>query len=540
MVNVLTMAADAGTEFVLLDEQEKRPTVPAAHKRPTHHVPIKAVLAFVFGISCSVAALFGIPGALRLDPAASAPEVARAYGFMREFYEGSGPLSKVYGGEADGDSDGVAASTALNRIATEQAADQPLLQDGTTFNQVLLQNEYVFVNFFAHWCQHSQNLQPVWKSLGGRPSLSNITFLELNCEIYAELCREHRIMGFPTLRFFKHAKPQRQAPDYLGPPDGGSITAFLERRMQGIIDDGSDYVAALGRAEASAPKKIGFRMADKRSLPLSAANAKDYVPREGKYLDKLLPLYPYIFVNFLDKEPNPEWNKLIEGGGFRDVLILSVNCQEEYAICDKHRMIQRPIINAGFFQNGDMVNFPDFHWTSTVVTYREFLMKQVAADYNHTVLAEFSATMRQGAADNDTNNDETNEKYPSWDLDVEFAVRARDLNKLFSDTVEENVVVLFTSSSSECESCIEFRPMWHEFAHRGRSFQNFLVAEIDCSKTNCPSNGMELPFYRWYHKGEEVGSAVTFHNEQTTTTTVDTLLTHTVMMLDMEKIHTPK
>jgi len=68
----------------------------------------------------------------------------------------------------------------------------------------------LFINFMANWCIWSKRLAPVWESTalkvdearwlhkGTRSKLVSV-----DCSVYADVCRKHRIMGFPTIYAFK-------------------------------------------------------------------------------------------------------------------------------------------------------------------------------------------------------------------------------------------------------------------------------------------------------------------------------------------------
>lgn len=79
--------------------------------------------------------------------------------------------------------------------------------------------------------------------------------------------------------------------------------------------------------------------------------------------------------------------------------------------------------------------------------------------------------------------------------------------------------------------------MWHEFAHRVHHQSDLLtlmgVAEIDGS-VDQQDAAVELLYYAWYHKGQQVGPSVSCGPQMT----ADSLLATSMMMIDMEKKYT--
>lgn len=134
------------------------------------------------------------------------------------------------------------------------------------------------------------------------------------------------------------------------------------------------------------------------------------------------------------------------------------------------------------------------------------------------------------ASAGDTSRDPSN----AWDLQIEYAVRAKRVEKLVD--AGENVMIAFTSSQ-QLPNCASFRPVWHDFAHRAHHqsthLNNLVVAEIDCAVTQCSDSALELPYYAWYHRGQQLGPSVRFGPQ----TTVQGLLDTSIMMIAMEKEH---
>lgn len=104
--------------------------------------------------------------------------------------------------------------------------------DSKTFRYALDENNLVFVDFFASWCSHCQVLAPTWEVLAkvmydaneesleeggeeyGEQELrvaesldAPVLIAKVDCVEQIELCREHDIRAYPTLRLFVNGNP---------------------------------------------------------------------------------------------------------------------------------------------------------------------------------------------------------------------------------------------------------------------------------------------------------------------------------------------
>eukprot|EP00878_Enallax_costatus_P014548 GHUV01015219.1.p1 GENE.GHUV01015219.1~~GHUV01015219.1.p1 ORF type:complete len:378 (+),score=57.58 GHUV01015219.1:239-1372(+) len=87
---------------------------------------------------------------------------------------------------------------------------QPLSRANFMFT--LTQYPIVVVNFYAPWCHWCQRLEPAWEAAtaaihGKYPEGTDgrIRYAKVDCVAEAELCKEHFITGFPSLRVFRRA-----------------------------------------------------------------------------------------------------------------------------------------------------------------------------------------------------------------------------------------------------------------------------------------------------------------------------------------------
>ena len=59
-----------------------------------------------------------------------------------------------------------------------------------------------FLNFYAPWCDHCQNFEPIWEDFHAKNkeyiNVASIDCSDINSKV---LCMEYGIMNYPSLRF---------------------------------------------------------------------------------------------------------------------------------------------------------------------------------------------------------------------------------------------------------------------------------------------------------------------------------------------------
>eukprot|EP00638_Chattonella_subsalsa_P003595 CAMPEP_0117757558 /NCGR_PEP_ID=MMETSP0947-20121206/14810_1 /TAXON_ID=44440 /ORGANISM="Chattonella subsalsa, Strain CCMP2191" /LENGTH=443 /DNA_ID=CAMNT_0005577489 /DNA_START=32 /DNA_END=1363 /DNA_ORIENTATION=- len=86
-----------------------------------------------------------------------------------------------------------------------------------SFDEVLADAEFTFVNFYAPWCSWCQRLAPTWELFAEDVEQDNdlpVNIVKVDCVENRDLCTEQKIRSFPTLRFFINSVPNM--PDYKG------------------------------------------------------------------------------------------------------------------------------------------------------------------------------------------------------------------------------------------------------------------------------------------------------------------------------------
>eukprot|EP00584_Thalassiosira_punctigera_P010443 CAMPEP_0172528040 /NCGR_PEP_ID=MMETSP1067-20121228/2556_1 /TAXON_ID=265564 ORGANISM="Thalassiosira punctigera, Strain Tpunct2005C2" /NCGR_SAMPLE_ID=MMETSP1067 /ASSEMBLY_ACC=CAM_ASM_000444 /LENGTH=499 /DNA_ID=CAMNT_0013311893 /DNA_START=190 /DNA_END=1689 /DNA_ORIENTATION=+ len=100
------------------------------------------------------------------------------------------------------------------------------------FKGFLDNNEMAFIDMYAPWCIWCQRLHPTWEKFAeevhkvGMP----IGVGKVNCVIHAQLCKDERVMAFPTLRWYKEG--QAVLPDYKMDRTVAALTGYAKRKLE--------------------------------------------------------------------------------------------------------------------------------------------------------------------------------------------------------------------------------------------------------------------------------------------------------------------
>lgn len=88
-------------------------------------------------------------------------------------------------------------------LAADDVESDVVQLTGDTFSDFVKENDLVLAEFFAPWCGHCKALAPEYEVAATDLKEKNIKLAKIDCTEEAELCKEHGVEGYPTLKIFR-------------------------------------------------------------------------------------------------------------------------------------------------------------------------------------------------------------------------------------------------------------------------------------------------------------------------------------------------
>lgn len=86
-------------------------------------------------------------------------------------------------------------------------------------------NRYTFIKFYTHWCGYCKKLAPEWKKLKEKYK-HKIGFEEYDCDIQKNMCSQHDIKGYPTIKIRDNVTGNFL--QYDGPREYSAMAAYID------------------------------------------------------------------------------------------------------------------------------------------------------------------------------------------------------------------------------------------------------------------------------------------------------------------------
>ncbi|KAL2170058.1 hypothetical protein VTG60DRAFT_5330 [Thermothelomyces hinnuleus] len=121
----------------------------------------------------------------------------------------------------------------LAAAAVATASDVVQLKKDT-FDDFIKSNDLVLAEFFAPWCGHCKALAPEYEEAATSLKEKNIKLVKVDCTEETELCQQHGVEGYPTLKVFRGL--DNVAP-YKGQRKAAAITSYMVKQSLPAVSE---------------------------------------------------------------------------------------------------------------------------------------------------------------------------------------------------------------------------------------------------------------------------------------------------------------
>lgn len=139
-------------------------------------------------------------------------------------------LASVSLANASGPSDGEAAADPNSAVVKLSAEN---------FKAFIDENPLVLAEFFAPWCGYCKVLGPEFSKASNilNETHPNIKLAQIDCTENEQLCQQHQIRGYPSLKVFR--SKDKVVDDYEGPREANGIVDFMIKESLPAIQEPS-------------------------------------------------------------------------------------------------------------------------------------------------------------------------------------------------------------------------------------------------------------------------------------------------------------
>ncbi|XP_038221752.1 thioredoxin domain-containing protein 5 homolog [Zerene cesonia] len=334
-----------------------------------------------------------------------------------------------------------------------------------------------FIMFYAPWCRHCTEFEPIWTELGELINTEGSRFViaQMDCTKYPKLCHENDITGYPTLLYFP--KNSFSPIEYKGTRDLPSLTLFLSE----VFTMGKDVDEKPERETTEVKIYSGMAYLNDQNIEKFISSGQHFIMFYAPWCRGSQMLGP-IWAKLAMQYANNEY-----------IQIGQVNCMLNEMTC----------------KNFDIKQYPYLLWI-----FNGRIMGVAVETYTLEDLTEYVEKMLL-----------TENHDPDKFMKKKKALPVARITEETFETFLQKDLVFINYFAPWCAHCMQLGPLWMKLGEKFQNEPRVLIADVDCvrSKTVCEMEKINgLPTLILYkhkeivnieHGGRPLESLVSLVNE---------------------------
>ncbi|XP_063615330.1 endoplasmic reticulum resident protein 44-like, partial [Penaeus indicus] len=112
--------------------------------------------------------------------------------------------------------------------------------DNSNFDQIIGNNELVFINFYADWCRFSNILAPTWDETADKvkeafPDEGRVVIGKVDCDAQSSIASRFHITKYPTLKLLRNGQASKR--EYRGQRSAEAFASFIKEQLKDPIKE---------------------------------------------------------------------------------------------------------------------------------------------------------------------------------------------------------------------------------------------------------------------------------------------------------------
>merc|ERR1712093_269903 len=431
---------------------------------------------------------------------------------------------------------------ALFALIAFAAASDVVVLDSDNFDEVVSENDFVFVEFYAPWCGHCKRLAPDYETLATelKGEESPAVVAKVDATEATAVASQYGVRGYPTLIFFRNGNQIKYEGDRSvaamktfinkksGPPTKHLTTKEDIENFVGVVayvesEDSSAFknwhrAATSGQLEDFALGHVtdAALSGDYKDTVVIYKDGEDAVVFPGEKITKTKVIAFVLEEGYplLEEISQQVWQRsqssntpmlavFVEDGVKEDMETATALAQKykgkvmvSYALTSSQKQLaERWGASGTYFPTGILLN-----WKGSTSPTMSVFNEETEESFN----ADSGAAFIDAAIEDKYENYMKSEPIPENNDGPLTVLVGKNFKQIVTESKDEVFVEFY---APWCGHCKKLAPVWEELAETFEDVDHVKIAKIDATNNNLPNdiNVRGYPTLIWFNaNGEQV------------------------------------